>query len=59
MCKEVPGMATAAHESTWADDYRAKHKETAPFHFLDLPFVGNGDVESLCEHGSFVWERVK
>src|SRR5262249_14850879 len=49
--KEVSGMATGAHESTWADDYRVKHPETGPFHFLDLPFMGNGDVETLCDSG--------
>src|SRR5262245_30869110 len=47
MCREVPGMAVAAHESTWADDYRIKHPETGPWHFLDLPLVGAGDVAAL------------
>jgi nuclease S1 len=50
-CRTVPGMATAAHESTWADDYRIKHPETGDWHFIDLPFAGNGDVEMLCEKG--------
>jgi S1/P1 Nuclease len=50
-CKEVPGMATAAHESTWADDYRVKHPETGDWHFIDLPFVGMDDIQTLCEKG--------
>src|SRR5262245_14049316 len=50
-CREVPGMPVAAHESTWADDYRLAHRETGFWHFLDLPLTGTGDVVALCEGG--------
>ena len=50
-CREIPGMAVAAHESTWADDYRVAHRETGFWHFLDLPLTGTGDVFTLCEDG--------
>jgi hypothetical protein len=50
-CREIPGMAVRAHESTWADDYRVAHRETGPWHFLDLPSTGMGDVVALCENG--------
>jgi hypothetical protein len=51
VCREVPGMAVAAHESTWADDYRITHSETGAWHFLDLPLSGPGDIAALCETG--------
>jgi hypothetical protein len=51
VCTEVPGMALAAHESTWADDYRQVHSETGDWHFLDLPLNGMGDITALCERG--------
>ena len=44
-------MALAAHESTWADDYRVTHTETGSWHFLDLPLAGTGDITALCEQG--------
>ncbi len=28
---------TIADASTWADEYRGKHRETAPWHYVDVP----------------------
>ena len=35
--------------STWADDVREKRKETAPWHFIDVPLgAGRGQVNDAC-----------
>jgi hypothetical protein len=35
--KELLGTETLAGVSTWADEYRVQHPETAPWHFADIP----------------------
>jgi len=38
-----------AYSSTWADDYRTEHHETAPWHQIDIPIsVSGGDLADYC-----------
>ncbi|HXC63210.1 MAG TPA: S1/P1 nuclease, partial [bacterium] len=33
--------------SEWADAWRERHRETAPFHFVNTPFTGDGSQASI------------
>jgi hypothetical protein len=33
----LPPGESLADASTWADDYRRQHRETAPLHYVDVP----------------------
>jgi len=35
--KELLGKQTMADVAVWADDYRENHRETAPWHYVDIP----------------------
>jgi hypothetical protein len=48
-CKEgrIDPLADA---STWPDDFRPLHPETAPWHYVDIPLgTANRDVEKFCD----------
>ncbi|HEV2520909.1 MAG TPA: S1/P1 nuclease [Candidatus Acidoferrales bacterium] len=48
-CKEgrIDAMSDA---STWPDDYRTQHPETAPWHYIDIPLgTARREVEKFCD----------
>ena len=48
-CKEG-GIDAMADSSTWADDFRTQHPETAPWHYIDIPLgTTQRDIEKFCE----------
>jgi len=48
-CKEG-GTDPLADASTWPDDYRPSHMETAPWHYVDIPRgTTRRDVEKYCD----------
>ena len=47
-CKDAPADAMA-DASTWADDFRTRHPETGPWHYVDIPRgVSEFDLAKLC-----------
>ena len=48
-CKEG-GVDAMADASTWPDDYRTLHPETAPWHYIDIPLgTARREVEKFCD----------
>jgi hypothetical protein len=46
--------------SSWADDYRETHRETAPWHFVDIPLSASGyDVSRDCAGGNCVVAQIQ
>jgi hypothetical protein len=53
-----PTISLAAIGS-WADDYRAAHQETAPWHFVDIPDDrATYDPDADCKQGNCVVEAI-
>ncbi len=47
-CQQT-GLDAMAYSATWADDYRAAHRETAPWHQIDIPIIiDKGNLAELC-----------
>jgi hypothetical protein len=40
--KELLGNATLTDVASWADEVRSQRKETAPWHYVDIPFDATG-----------------
>jgi len=46
--------------SSWADDYRESHPETAPWHFVDIPLSATGfDANRDCAEGNCVVAQIQ
>src|ERR1700686_5058558 len=46
---QQPGLDAMAYSSTWADDYRSVHRETAPWHQIDIPIsISEGNLADYC-----------
>jgi hypothetical protein len=52
-CGET-GLAPAAQDSTWADDFRKQAPQTGRWHYIDLPFTGTPDLPALCQSGCVI-----
>jgi hypothetical protein len=37
--KAILGGASQEEVASWADEYRHDHRETAPWHFIDIPLA--------------------
>jgi nuclease S1 len=61
---EVENVTTLAEVSTWADEIRTQHPETAPWHYVDIPIhPAQGGVEGYdrsrdCPHDDCVVAKV-
>jgi hypothetical protein len=43
------GLDAMAYSATWADDYRSAHRETEPWHFIDIPIsIDTGNLAEFC-----------
>jgi hypothetical protein len=48
-CKEG-GIDAMADAATWADDFRAQHPETGPWHYIDIPRgTTQRDIQKFCD----------
>jgi hypothetical protein len=46
---EQPDLDAMAYSATWADDYRSAHRETSPWHQIDLPIsISKGNLGDYC-----------
>jgi hypothetical protein len=46
--------------ASWADDYRESHRETAPWHFVDIPLSASGyDASRDCAGGNCVVAQIQ
>jgi hypothetical protein len=46
---QLSGLDAIAYSATWADDYRSAHRETAPWHQIDIPIgIDKGDLSEFC-----------
>jgi len=45
--------------STWADDIRSEHPETAPWHYVDIPLDADGYEPKDCPDDNCVVEQIK
>ena len=46
---QQPGLDAMAYSSTWADDYRSAHPETAGWHQIDIPItIDKGNLADFC-----------
>jgi hypothetical protein len=49
---QLTGLDAMAYSATWADDYRSAHRETEPWHFIDIPIgIDSGDLAEFCPAG--------
>ena len=46
---QQPDLDAMAYSSTWADDYRAAHRETGPWHQIDIP-IGETKEANMAEY---------
>ncbi|MEK9285460.1 MULTISPECIES: S1/P1 nuclease [unclassified Bradyrhizobium] len=63
LAQEAPGLdhpnVTLASIASWADDYRADHKDTAGWHFVDMPDDRSTyDPDADCKNGNCVVEAI-
>jgi S1/P1 Nuclease len=46
---QPPDFSAMAFSATWADDYRSLHRETAPWHQIDIPIgISEGNLMDFC-----------
>ncbi len=50
-CSDI-SLDPIAYFATWADDYRAEHPETGPWHFWDVPLkLDSATPDQFCDQG--------
>jgi len=53
--KAILGGASLEEVASWADEYRHDHRETAPWHFIDIPLADSRiDLARQCSNGECV-----
>lgn len=53
-CSDID-LPAAAHFASWADDYRSQHKETAEWHYWDIPLEKtSAEPGDYCDNGCVV-----
>jgi hypothetical protein len=51
----LPGGATIDSVANWADDYRRDHRQTGPWHYIDIPLADSRiDMARECANGDCV-----
>jgi len=50
--KAILGGASLEEVASWADEYRHDHRETAPWHYIDIPLADSKiDLARECPNG--------
>ena len=53
--KAILGGALLEEVASWADEYRHDHRETAPWHYIDIPLADSKiDIARECPNGNCV-----
>jgi hypothetical protein len=62
--RKLLGRESLADVANWADEYRVLHRETVPWHFVNIRVQGDGSHDAFkaktdCEDGNCVIEKIK
>ena len=58
--KAILGGASLEDVASWADDYRRDHRETGPWHYIDIPLADSKiDMARECPNGQCVIDQTQ